>query len=95
MTPKGIFSLCFLIVSVILTILSFTLLRKKKYSKFVGAASASYASGCFFILMLALFKENAPMVFVVLSDALISGIYLFTSIMLILVSTKITDNKTD
>lgn len=95
MTPKAVFALCFLIVSVVLTILSFTLLRKKKYSKFVGAASASYASGCFFILMLALFKENAPMAFVVLADSLISGIYLFTAIMLILVSKKLVDNKVD
>lgn len=95
MTPKAVFALCFLIVSVALTIVSFTVLRKRKYGKFVGAASASYASGCFLILMLALFKENAPMTFVVLSDALISGIYLFTSAMLILVSTKIVDNKAE
>lgn len=95
MTPKGIFALCFLIISVALTIVSFTVLRKRKYGKFVGAASASYASGCFFILMLALFKENAPMAFVVLADSLISGIYLFTAIMLILVSKKLVDNKVD
>ena len=93
MTPKAVFALCFLIVSVILTILSFTLFRKKKYGKFVGAASASYASGCFFILMLALFKANAPMVFVVLADSLISGIYLFTSAILIIVSTKLVDKN--
>ena len=75
------------------TILCFTVLRKKNYGKFIGASSVTYASGCLLVFLLALFKKNAPLVFVILSDSLISGVYLFTVIMLILVCTKIVEGE--
>ncbi|MBO4495507.1 MAG: hypothetical protein J5752_06595 [Clostridiales bacterium] len=91
MNAKVIISLCFLVISIVITVLCFTVLRKKKYGKFVGASSAAYASGCFFIFMLALLKENAPLIFVILADSLVTGVFVFTAVMLILVSTKIVE----
>ncbi len=94
MNAKVILSLCFLFFSVIVTILFFTVLRKKKYGKFCGASSVAYASGCLFIFLLALLKKDAPMIFVILADSLVTGVYIFTTVMLILVSTKIVEEKT-
>ena len=91
MNAKVIIALCFFILSIVITVLCFTVLRKKKYGKLIGASSVSYASGCFFVLMLAIFRTSAPLAFVILADSLITGVYLFTMVMLKWVSSKIVE----
>jgi len=84
-----IFTGIFVALSIVLTIVSFTAFRKKTYSKFLGASSAVYTSGCLIVFLFAFVKNSAPKVFFILSDLLISGVYVFTSVMVILICTRL------
>ncbi|MBP5416229.1 MAG: hypothetical protein J6Y58_01770 [Clostridiales bacterium] len=89
MTPAIILSSIFVVLSLIISILCFTYLKKKSYSKYVGASALVYASACIFILLLAVFKKDLPILFFILADVLSGGVFAVTTLVMVLLSTKI------
>jgi len=89
MTPAIILSSVFVVISSILSIGCFTYLKKKSYAKYIGASALVYASACIFILLLAVFKKDLPILFFILADVLSSGAFAVTTFVMVLLSTRI------
>ena len=89
MTPAIILSSVFVVLSLIISIVCFTYLRKKSYAKYIGASALVYASACIFILLLAVFKKDLPILFFILADVLSGGVFAVTTFVMVLLSTKI------
>lgn len=83
MTSGMILSGIFLIFSVVITVVCFTVLKKKDYSKFVGASAGVYASACLLVFLFSLLKKDLPILFFVLAEFLVTGIFVMTSFMMI------------
>ena len=89
MSAKVILASAFLVFAVVMTIVGFVAFRKKNVGKYIGASAAVYASGCLLILIIALVRQNVPMMFFILAESLITLICGVSCAMLILVNTKI------
>ena len=90
MTAGIIISSVFLFLSVLCTVLCFTVLRKKNYSVFIGASAGVYASACLMILLFSIFKKDLPILFFILADGLVTGVFVMTSLMMLVLLTKTT-----
>jgi|GEM_PF-1851680 len=88
MTSGMILSGIFLIFSVVITVVCFTVLKKKDYSKFVGASAGVYASACLLVFLFSLLKKDLPILFFVLAEFLVTGIFVMTSFMMIFLLSK-------
>ena len=89
MTPAIVLSSVFVVISLILSVLCFTYLKKKSYAKYIGASALVYASACIFILLLAVFRKDLPILFFILADVLSGGVFAVTTLVMVLLSTKI------
>ncbi|MBP5491712.1 MAG: hypothetical protein J6Y08_02595 [Clostridiales bacterium] len=88
MTPQIILSGIFVLVSVIATVLCFTVFKKQFFSRFVGASGVVFFSACLMILMFAIFKKDLPMLFFILSDGLVAGIFAMTTALMVILCSK-------
>jgi membrane associated rhomboid family serine protease len=88
MTSGMILSGIFLIFSVVITVVCFTVLKKKDYSKFVGASAGVYASACLLVFLFSFMKKDLPILFFVLAEFLVTGIFVMTSFMMIFLLSK-------
>ncbi len=90
MTEGIILSSVFLAFSLTVTVLFFTALKKKPYSKFAGASTAVYSSACLMILLLAIFKKDLPILFFILADILATMVCGMITLMMIVLFAKTT-----
>lgn len=96
MTAGIILSSVFMAFSLTVTVLFFTALKKKPYSKFAGASTAVYASACLMILLLSIFKKDLPILFFILADVLstmVCGMITMMMIVLFAKTTPVENNK--
>ena len=94
MTAGIVLSSIFMAISLTITVLFFTALKKKPYSKFAGASTAVYASACLMILLLAIFKKDLPILFFILADVLATMVCGMITAMMIVLFTKTTPVET-
>lgn len=94
MTAGIILSSVFMVFSLTVTLLFFTALKKKPYSKFAGASTAVYASACLMILLLAIFKKDLPILFFILADVLVTMVCGMITLMMIVLFVKTTPVET-
>lgn len=94
MTAGIILSSIFMAFSLTITVLFFTVLKKKPYSKFAGASTGVYASACLMILLLAIFKKDLPILFFILADVLATMVCGMITAMMIVLFTKTTPVET-
>ena len=88
MTAGMILSGIFVVISIAIVIVCFTVLKKKDYSKFVGASAGVYASACLLVFLFSLLKKDLPILFFVLAEFLVTGIFVMTSFMMIFLLSK-------
>ena len=94
MTAGIILSSVFMVFSLTVTLLFFTALKKKPYSKFAVASTAVYASACLMILLLAIFKKDLPILFFILADVLATMVCGMITLMMIVLFAKTTPVET-
>ncbi|MBR5974653.1 MAG: hypothetical protein IK020_05660 [Clostridiales bacterium] len=84
MNASLIVSGAFAAVSVIAVVLCFTVLRKYTFHKILGASTCVYASACFFIFLIGVFREDVPTLFFILADILSTFVAAMISVVIVI-----------
>lgn len=91
MTPSVILSICFTAAALMLLIVVLLLKTDiiKRFRAFFIANVAIYLSGTVLILIVCLLMRNMPLTFAMISESLISVVFLLTFLMMYFVARKV------